>query len=175
MKIINEKHYVRLMNLIEESKVVVGGRGNKDTPQIEPSILIDISFEDDVMKEEIFGPILPILTFKDLTGVVTLLQNKSKPLALHIFSEDKVNIEYITHHIQYGGGCINDTITHLATSELGFGGVIESGIGSYHGKDGFDAFSHIKNVLDRKTFLDLPLRYQPYKEKYHKIMRFFLK
>ena len=114
------------------------------------------------MQEEIFGPIMPILTYDSLDQVITKLQNWPKPLALYIFSEKKSTIDAVTSRISYGGGCVNDTIIHLATSELAFGGVGESGMGGYHGKAGFDAFSHTKSIVDKKTWIDLPIRYQPY-------------
>ena len=114
------------------------------------------------MQEEIFGPIMPILTYDSLDQVITKLQNWPKPLALYIFSEKKSTIDAVTSRISYGGGCVNDTIIHLATSELAFGGVGESGMGGYHGKAGFDAFSHSKSIVDKKTWIDLPVRYQPY-------------
>ena len=114
------------------------------------------------MQEEIFGPIMPILTYDSLDQVITKLQNWPKPLALYIFSEKKSTIDAVTSRISYGGGCVNDTIIHLATSELAFGGVGESGMGGYHGKAGFDAFSHTKSIVDKKTWIDLPVRYQPY-------------
>ena len=128
------------------------------------------------MQEEIFGPIMPILTFEKFEDVFSILSNKEKPLALYFFSQNKEHIKDITTKIRYGGGCINDTIIHLASSEMGFGGVGESGMGSYHGKEGFDAFSHTKSIVNKKTWMDLPIRYQPYKNKFfEKLLRMFLK
>ena len=161
-KIINEKHFQRLRGLIQQEKVVVGGASNAATCQIEPTVLDNVTWEDPVMQEEIFGPIMPILTYDSLDQVITKLQNWPKPLALYIFSEKKSTIDAVTSRISYGGGCVNDTIIHLATSELAFGGVGESGMGGYHGKAGFDAFSHTKSIVDKKTWIDLPVRYQPY-------------
>ena len=175
-KIINEKHFDRLLALIDSEKVVLGGNSNRETLQIEPTVMDNVTWEDAVMGEEIFGPIMPILTFEKLEDVVDMLATKEKPLALYFFSENKANIEEITTRCLYGGGCINDTIIHLATSEMGFGGVGESGMGSYHGKDGFDTFSHYKSIVNKKTWMDLPMRYQPYKSKiYRKLLRMFLK
>ena len=122
----------------------------------------NVTFDDAVMGQEIFGPILPILTYDSFKDIFDMLQDKPKPLALYIFSQNKRRIHAITGRISYGGGCINDVVVHLATSEMGFGGVGESGMGSYHGRDGFETFSHIKSILDKKTWLDLPMRYQPY-------------
>ena len=174
--IINEKHFERLSGLINKKKVVCGGKTNKETLQIEPTVMDKVTWKDAVMEDEIFGPILPILTYKKLEDVVDMLGDSPKPLALYMFSNDKKNIKYVTERCSYGGGCINDTIIHLATSEMGFGGVGESGMGSYHGKIGFDAFSHTKSIVDKKTWLDLPMRYQPYTNKfYKKLLRMFLK
>lgn len=174
--IINEKHFERLSGLINKKKVVCGSKTNKETLQIEPTVMDKVTWKDAVMEDEIFGPILPILTYKKLEDVVDMLGDSPKPLALYMFSNDKKNIKYVTERCSYGGGCINDTIIHLATSEMGFGGVGESGMGSYHGKIGFDAFSHTKSIVDKKTWLDLPMRYQPYTNKfYKKLLRMFLK
>ena len=175
-KIINEKHFARLCALIDQSKVVIGGNTNPDTHQIAPTVMDNVTESDAVMGEEIFGPIMPILTFDSFDKVVEELKNKDKPLALYLFSSDKNHIRKVTTELSYGGGCINDVVIHLATSEMGFGGVGESGMGSYHGKDGFDAFSHTKSVVDKKTWLDLPMRYQPYKSKlYETLLHIFLR
>lgn len=175
-KIINEKHFSRLCGLIDKSKVVIGGDVNTETCQIAPTVMDNVNDEDAVMGEEIFGPIMPILTFTDFDTVVDELKDRDKPLALYLFSGNKKHIRRVTTELSYGGGCINDVIIHLATSEMGFGGVGESGMGSYHGKDGFDAFSHYKSIVDKKTWLDLPMRYQPYKRKsYEDLLHKFLK
>ena len=174
-KIINEKHFERLIHLIDQDKVVHGGKWNIDTLKIEPTLMTDVCFEDKVMQEEIFGPILPMMTYKDLNDVIKQLQSLDKPLALYYFSTNKMNIEKVTSQIRYGGGCINDCIIHLATSNLGFGGVGESGMGAYYGKIGIDTFSHKKSIVDKKNWIDLPLRYQPYQEKFRKIVEMFLK
>ena len=175
-KIINEKHFARLLGLIDEEKVVVGGNSNLETCQIAPTVMDNVTYEDAVMGEEIFGPIMPILTFDNFDEVVDELKSKDKPLALYLFTSDKKHIKRVTTELSYGGGCINDVIIHLATSEMGFGGVGESGMGSYHGKEGFDAFSHYKSIVDKKTWLDLPMRYQPYKSKlYERLLHIFLK
>ena len=174
-KIVNQKHFERLIGLIDEDKVVFGATSN-DRMQICPTVLKDVTWDDAVMQDEIFGPILPIVTYKNILEVVNLLYNKPKPLALYIFSQNKHNIKLITDRCQFGGGCVNDTIIHLASSELGFGGVGESGMGSYHGKLGFDAFSHTKSIVNKKTWTDLPMRYQPYKSKlFAKLLHLFLK
>lgn len=174
-KIINQKHFERIISLIDSDKCVYGGKYDTSTLKIEPTLLNNVTYEDAVMQEEIFGPILPILTYDKFEDVYNILKDKEKPLAFYLFSEDKNHIKEYKERFIFGGGCINDCVVHLATSELGFGGVGESGMGSYHGKDGFDAFSHTKNILDKKTWLDLAMRYQPYKEKFKKILHKFLK
>ncbi|MBQ8549840.1 MAG: aldehyde dehydrogenase [Clostridia bacterium] len=175
-KIINEKHFSRLCGLIDKSKVVYGGETDKDACRIAPTVMNNVEFSDAVMGEEIFGPIMPIIEFNDFDAVVDDLKEKDKPLALYIFSKNKKHINRVVKELSYGGGCVNDVIIHLATSEMGFGGVGESGMGSYHGKAGFDAFSHYKSIVDKKTWLDLPMRYQPYKGKlFEKLLHMFLK
>lgn len=174
-KIINEKHFERLCSLIDKNKVVVGGEADSKTCQIAPTVMDNVTEDDAVMGEEIFGPVMPILTFDDFDRLVDELKDKDKPLALYLFSSDKKHINRVTKELSYGGGCINDVVVHLATSEMGFGGVGESGMGSYHGKEGFEAFSHYKSVMDKKTWLDLPMRYQPYNKLYEKLLHMFLK
>ena len=175
-KIINEKHFSRLCGLIDKSKVVIGGETNAETCQIAPTVMDHVTEADAIMGEEIFGPIMPILTFEDFDTVVDELKDKDKPLALYLFTSDKRHMKRVTAELSYGGGCINDVVIHLATSEMGFGGVGESGMGAYHGKAGFDTFSHYKSIVDKKTWMDLPMRYQPYKNKLYKILlHLFLK
>lgn len=175
-RIVNEKHFDRLCALIDPDKTILGGESDRATMKIAPTVMDNVTWEDAVMQEEIFGPIMPILTFDDLDEIFPLLADKEKPLALYFFSEDKEHIRQITQRCSYGGGCINDTIIHLATSEMGFGGVGESGMGSYHGKEGFDAFSHTKSIVDKKAWIDLPMRYQPYRGGLSQaLLRFFLR
>ena len=175
-KIINQKHFDRVLSLIDKEKTIIGGQFNRETMQIAPTVMDNVTYDDAVMKEEIFGPVLPILTFDDISEVCTTLSKKAKPLALYIFSSDKKCIKDITSKLSFGGGCVNDVVIHLATNEMGFSGVGESGMGSYHGKDGFLAFSHTKSIVDKKTFIDLPMRYQPYnKGLYSKLLHIFLR
>ena len=175
-KLINEKHFKRVCGLINAQKVVLGGQSNEKTLQIAPTVMDNVTWDDAVMQEEIFGPVMPILTFDDFDDIYALLANKSKPLALYLVSENKKHIKEVTARCSYGGGCINDTVIHLATSEMGFGGVGESGMGAYHGKEGFDVFSHTKSIVDKKTWMDLPMRYQPYKKGiYGKLLHMFLR
>ncbi len=174
-KIVSGKHFTRLCGLLDEGKMAFGGGRCEVNGKIAPTILDGVTWEDRVMQEEIFGPILPILTFADFDELYGLLQSKAKPLALYLFTEDDKRAKAVVERISFGGGCINDVIIHLATSEMGFGGVGESGMGSYHGKAGFDAFSHKKSIVEKKTWIDLPMRYQPYTQKKGKTVRRFLK
>ncbi len=164
-KIINEKHFDRILSLIDENKTVAGGNFDRSALKIAPTVMDNITFNDAVMQEEIFGPLMPVLTYESREELINLLSTLQKPLALYLFSEDKKAISEITSRLRFGGGCVNDTIIHLATSEMPFGGVGESGMGAYHGKFGFDAFSHKKAIVDKKTWLDLSTRYQPYDKK----------
>ncbi len=175
-KIINEKHFKRLLGLIDPEKVIAGGEADLSSCRIAPTVLDNVTYEDAVMKEEIFGPILPILTFRDFDEMIGELKEKDRPLAFYLFSNDRRHQERVTKELSYGGGCINDVVIHLATSEMGFGGVGASGMGSYHGKAGFEAFSHRKSIVDKKTWIDLPMRYQPYGNKiYENLLHLFLK
>ena len=175
-RIVNEKHFERLCGLIDQNKIVLGGDAKRETLQIAPTVMDNVTWDDAVMGEEIFGPIMPILTFDKFDDVYSMLSERQKPLAFYIFSEDKQRIKEVTERFRYGGGCINDTIVHLATSEMGFGGVGESGMGAYHGKEGFEVFSHSKSMINNKTWIDLPMRYQPYNRSiYAKLLHMFLK
>lgn len=174
-KIINEKHFDRILGLIDEKKVVHGGNSDRKTLRIEPTVLDHVTFQDAVMQEEIFGPLMPVLTFDNLDDVIRKINSMPHPLALYFFTSDKAAAKKVTSRCGFGGGCINDTIIHLATTEMGFGGFGESGMGAYHGKIGFDTFSHYKSIVDKKTWIDLPMRYQPYQKLHEKMVRFFLK
>lgn len=161
-KIINQKHFERVSGLINKDKVAVGGRVNAKTQQIEPTVMDNVTWEDAVMGEEIFGPVLPVLTFESYDQIYQTLNDKAKPLAFYLFTENRKLMKEFTSRFNFGGGCINDCIIHLATNNLGFGGCGESGMGAYHGKVGFDTFSTKKSIVNRKTFMDVPLRKQPY-------------
>ena len=174
-KMINEKHYERVAKLIDPRKVAFGGYGKRDKLQIAPTLMDHVTWDDAVMQEDIFGPVLPILSYEDFEEIFEVLADKPKPLALYLFTENKEHINAVNERLSYGGGCVNDTVIHLATSEMGFGGVGESGMGSYHGKAGFDAFSHTKSIVEKKNWLDLPMRYQPSKFVYEKLLEKFLK
>lgn len=174
-KIINQKHFDRICSLIQSEKIVHGGRTDSSSLKIEPTVLDHVSFEDAVMQQEIFGPVLPVLTYDTLQDAIAKINSMAHPLALYLFTSDRQAVRQFTARCGFGGGCINDTIIHLATSEMGFGGFGESGMGSYHGKDGFMTFSHDKSIVDKKTWPDLPMRYQPYKTINNKWIHFFLK
>ena len=175
-RIINKRHFDRIVGLMDTAKVVCGGRYDSGSLKIEPTVMDNVTWEDPVMQEEIFGPVLPILTYSHVNEIYDLLSDKPKPLALYIFTQDKRLVKDITSRLSYGGGCVNDVVIHLATSRMPFGGVGESGMGAYHGKAGFDVFSHTKSIVDKKTWIDLPMRYQPYdRGTGRRLIRFFLK
>lgn len=173
-KIISKKHFNRIVSLIDENKVCFGGQTDEKSLRISPTIMDNVTREDAVMGEEIFGPILPVMTFEDLGSLIDDINSHPHPLALYMFSEDKKAVERVTEMCQFGGGCVNDTIIHLATTEMGFGGVGESGMGSYHGEEGFMCFTHKKSIVNKSTKMDLPVRYQPYTDKKYKMIKFFM-
>ena len=174
-KIINRKHFQRLQGLIDSSKVVIGGQSDAKILRIAPTVMKNVTWEDAVMGEEIFGPILPILTYESLDDAIQTVESHPHPLALYFFSEDKAAQKKVLDRCHFGGGCINDTIIHLATSAMPFGGIGESGMGGYHGKAGFDEFTHYRSIVDKKTWMDLPVRYQRYNKFKRKMLRMFLK
>ena len=174
-KIINEKHFERILGLINGEKLVYGGQSEPESLRIAPTVLNNITWDDAVMSEEIFGPLLPILTFDTLDEALDTVESHPHPLALYFFSEDKAAQKKVLDTCRFGGGCINDTIIHLATSDMPFGGVGESGMGSYHGRVGFETFSHYRSIVDKKTWMDLPIRYQKYTGLKEKMLRMFLK
>lgn len=174
-KIVNRKHFERLLGLIDEKKLVCGGQNNPDTLRIAPTVLTDVTWEDAIMGEEIFGPILPVLTFDTLEEAIQMVEARPHPLAFYFFSENKTAQKQVLNCCRFGGGCINDTVIHLATSAMPFGGVGESGMGGYHGKAGFETFSHYRSIVDKKTWMDLPIRYQNYTALKEKMLHMFLK
>ena len=174
-KIINEKHFKRICKLIEGEEILKGGVVDEESLQIAPTVLDHVKPEAPIMQEEIFGPILPILEFESIQEVEQFIKERPRPLALYLFTCDKRVEKRITTQISYGGGCINDTIMHLATSHMGFGGVGSSGMGSYHGKESFQTFSHKKSIVKKYNWLDVPVRYAPYGKKKEKVMRIFWK
>ena len=162
-RIVNRKHFDRISGLIEENKVVYGGRTKEETLQIEPTILFPVSEKDAVMQEEIFGPVLPILVVENMDEAQRFVQNREKPLACYIFTSSRKTRRKFVRYTSFGGGCVNDTVMHLTTPELPFGGVGNSGMGAYHGKRSFETFSHQKSILDKSQIVDIPVRYQPYR------------
>ena len=174
-KIINEKHFHRLQNLIAADKLVCGGESDPSTLRIAPTILKDVTWDDPVMGEEIFGPILPVLTYSDLNDAIRQVESHPHPLALYLFTEDPAAKKKVLARCHFGGGCINDTIIHLSTSQMPIGGVGESGMGCYHGKEGFDCFTHQRSIVDKKNWMDLPIRYHKYRFWKEKMLRGFLR
>jgi aldehyde dehydrogenase (NAD+) len=164
-RIVNRKHFDRLMQLIEGQEVAVGGRGDGERLQIEPTVLLNSSKDSPVMAEEIFGPILPVITYDSLKDVIAEIKTEPKPLALYYFTKDKERAQRVIDEISYGGGCINDCLLHIASPYAPFGGVGNSGMGRYHGVDSFRTFSHFKTVLKKSWYFDVSLRYHPFTEK----------
>jgi aldehyde dehydrogenase (NAD+) len=158
-RIINENHFNRVMSYIEEAKVIHGGEADFESLTIEPTLLDKVTWEDDVMQEEIFGPVLPILPFVNIEDALFKVKHQSKPLALYYFGEDEKIQQQVMEYVSFGGGSVNDTMYHLANPHLPFGGVGQSGMGSYHGRYGFNTFSHQKGLLKQTTKFDLPFRY----------------
>ena len=171
-KMINKKQFDSMKSFITKDNLVFGGKVDENLLKIEPTILT-ATFKDNVMQEEVFGPILPVLTFKTVDEAIKNINSLTKPLAFYLFSNSKYNIKHFEEHCDFGGGCINDTIMHIANSNLPFGGIKESGIGCYHGKKGFETFTHYKSIVKKSNWLDMPLRYQPIgKIKYWFIKKF---
>ncbi|MDO4616923.1 MAG: aldehyde dehydrogenase [Lachnospiraceae bacterium] len=174
-KMINEKHFARVKKLMEAGEIVVGGDVRAETLQIEPTVLKHVTQEDPIMQEEIFGPVLPILIYRSKEDLVSVIRSYEKPLALYLFTRNEEMEQWVLKNLSFGGGCINDTIIHLATSEMGFGGVGMSGMGSYHGKFSFETFSHRKSIVKKALWLDLPMRYHPYTNLKEKVVRMAMK
>ena len=161
-KIINRKHFDRVTGLIDSAKVIMGGRADETTLRIEPTVMDNVTPADAVMGEEIFGPVLPVIAYEDLGQALRFVEERPTPLALYLFTEDRALARRVMREVPFGGGCVNDCIMHLATSRMGFGGMGASGMGSYHGRKSFEAFTHEKSIVDKATFFDAPFRYQPY-------------
>ena len=174
-KIINKKHFDRICSLIDPSKIVCGGKSDAAILKIEPTIMDNISWKDPVMTQEIFGPVLPVLTYSTEEELLHILNSRARPLALYLFTTNQALEQKILSRCSFGGGCVNDTIVHLATNNMGFGGVGESGMGAYHGKVGFDTFSHTKTIVNKKNWIDVKMRYQPYTGAKERALRRFLK
>ena len=164
-QIINDKNFERLLKLIDKTKVIFGGNSDVATRFIEPTLMDHVTWEDAVMQEEIFGPILPILTFTKFEEALEKIATHEKPLAAYLFSNSSEEKKLFTQRLSFGGGCINETVMHLGNDNLPFGGVGNSGMGNYHGKFGFEAFSHQKSVLTKATWGEPDLKYPPYSDK----------
>ncbi|WP_251859964.1 aldehyde dehydrogenase [Clostridium sp. Marseille-Q2269] len=172
-RIINDNHFKRLQGYLNEGKIVLGGKTDTDNLYVEPTIIDEVDLKNKIMQEEIFGPILPIIEFEHIHEVVHIVKNNPKPLALYYFSEDKNKQEFVIKNISFGGGCINDTIMHISTSTLPFGGVGSSGMGSYHGRASFETFSHKKSILKKSNLIDIKVRYAPFKGKLNLAKKLF--
>lgn len=173
-RIINEHHYKRLLNLIKVEKNIIGGRADEFSRKIEPTVLPEADFEDEIMKEEIFGPLLPIIEYDDIKKLIRTIKEREKPLACYVFTKYEKTARHIIKSISYGGGCVNDVVLQVSNHYMPFGGVGNSGIGSYHGKYGFDTFSHKKSVVWNETMLDLPIRYAPFNLLKFRMLKYIL-
>ena len=173
--IVSEKHFARVMRLLEGQTAVVGGTFDAATRFVAPTLLDDVRPDSPIMQEEIFGPILPMLEYDALDEVISFIRGREKPLALYLFTKDQQTERRILDTCSFGGGCINDTIIHLATTHMPFGGVGASGMGSYHGKKSFETFTHMRSIVKKSMLLDLPMRYHPYSDGKLRIVRRFMK
>ncbi|NEQ76780.1 MAG: aldehyde dehydrogenase [Okeania sp. SIO2C9] len=174
-RIINEKQFSRLTNLLQDGKIVIGGETNSEDRYIAPTIIEGVSWDSLIMQEEIFGPILPVLEYSNLEEAIAIVNSRPKPLALYFFSRNKQKQEQVLTETSSGNVCINDTVMQFGVVSLPFGGVGNSGIGSYHGKASFDTFSHYKSVLKKGLWFDLSWRYAPYKNKISLIKKVIFK
>lgn len=174
-KMINRKHFDRVLGLMNQEKLILGGESDAASLRIAPAVMDQVTEDNAVMQEEIFGPLLPVLTVGSMEEAIAFVNRRPKPLALYLFTENRETEKNVLEYTSFGGGCINDTIIHLATSQMGFGGVGNSGMGSYHGKKSFETFSHEKSIVKKYTWMDLPMRYQPYTGWKEKLVRMFVK
>lgn len=174
-RIIHSGHFKRLIEFLDNGNTLTGGKADTDAEElyIAPTVLNNISWDDPIMQEEIFGPILPILEFDDIDSIIEEIRNRPTPLALYLFSNSRKSQQKVINAIPFGGGCINDVVAHLGNHNLPFGGQGNSGIGNYHGKASFDTFSHKKSIMKKPTWFDIPLRYPPYKGKLKWLKKFF--
>lgn len=172
-RIVSEKQLTRLIGLIDQEKVIHGGQYNMEQLYMAPTVMKDVTWDDAIMQDEIFGPIMPILTYDSIEEVVDVITSKEKPLALYVFSESEVVQNYLIDQIPFGGGCINETILHVSSPYLPFGGVGTSGMGSYHGEDSFKTFSHQKSILKHNTKINHGLMFPPYNNKINLIRKIF--
>lgn len=171
VRIVNQKHFDRLRGLVENETPVCGGAADAVSLKIEPSVYEGITWESPLMSEEIFGPFMPILTYESLDDVIAQVKAHNRPLALYVFTTNKEVEERVLSEVSFGGGCVNDTVVHLASTSLPFGGVGASGMGNYHGKYSFETFSHQKSILKKSNLIDVPLRYAPYDKRWMWIIK----
>lgn len=169
--IINEKHFERVSNLMVDEEILYGGQIDTETRKIEPTVVNEPALDADIMKEEIFGPLIPVISYESMDEAVEIIRDREKPLSLYLFTESKDLKDYIQKHVSFGGGVINDTLIHFANTNLPFGGVGHSGMGRYKGKYGFETFSHAKGMSEKTTLFDLPFRYPPYTKFKLKLMK----
>ena len=169
-KLINENHFKRIENLINKQHDYIGGEINKDNLKIEMTIIKDCNFDNEVMKDEIFGPIIPIISYKNIDEILPTIKSLGKPLACYVFSDNQSYIDKIFNSLSFGGGCVNDVIMHIVNANLPFGGVGNSGMGQYHGYNGFKTFSHEKSIIVSSRKVDLSLKYAPFKNKNLKLL-----
>ena len=170
-RIINAKNWSRLVDMIDTTKVLYGGKSNADDHYLSPTLIDEPSLDSAIMKEEIFGPILPIISYENESEIETILSKYEKPLSLYVFSTNSEFAQKIIANFSFGGGCINDTIVQFGNARLPFGGVGHSGMGAYHGKLSFETFSHRKPVVKKANWLDIPVRYAPYGNKFNSIRK----
>ncbi|WP_306567871.1 aldehyde dehydrogenase [Flavobacterium lindanitolerans] len=173
-RIINKKHFLRLVGMIDEAKTITGGIHDEESLYIAPTLIDEPSFDSAIMKDEIFGPLLPLISYENESDLEKIISKYEKPLSLYVFTDDKAFAERAIRKFSFGGGCINDTVVHFSNKRLPFGGVGNSGMGAYHGKKSYDTFSHQKSIVKKATWLDIPLRYAPYGNKL-KVIRKLLK
>jgi len=172
--IVNEKHFERIVDLMDGEDILHGGEVDQKTRKIEPTIVNEPDLASDIMQEEIFGPVLPVVSYESVAETVDIIRNRDKPLAFYLFTESQTLKDYMTKHLSFGGGSINDTLIHFSNTNLPFGGVGQSGMGQYTGKDSFDTFSHKKGMSEKTTLFDIPLRYPPYTNWKLKLMKFIV-
>lgn len=174
-RIVNQKRFDRLLELMGGGQALCGGGFCREKLTIEPTILTGVSTESLLMQEEIFGPLLPVLPYDVLEEALSFVESRPHPLALYVFTENKKQARQIMGRLQFGGGCVNDTVVHLASHRLPFGGVGQSGMGAYHGRQSFEIFTHYRSIVDASTKIDLPIRYRPYTPAKFWTLRRFLK
>ena len=174
VQIVNERNFNRLEQLIPTEKIYHGGETNKENRSISPTLLHNINYDDSIMQDEIFGPILPVISFENLEDVIGKIKEREKPLSLYIYSKNKKTIKKILHEISFGGGGINESLVHYSNPNLPFGGVGASGIGNYHSKAGFDTFTHYKSILHKTSWLEPNIKYTPFTKLKMRILKFIL-